>query len=100
MPRVGVPWNSDGFAETNGESGGRRRDRGNFVDGALRMIHSAESRGRLQPQGKGEDERNRSLETQAAIANPENAHGLKVTGSFRQKDHQTRWSFSILTKES
>jgi hypothetical protein len=47
------------------------------------MIHATESRGRLQPQGEGEDDCNRSLEFQAAIANPGSVHGLKVIGSFK-----------------
>lgn len=85
MPGVGEPWDSDGFGETNADNGRRWRYSGNSVNSALDMIRAAKSNGRLQPQGEGEHERNRSPEIQAAVANPESAHGLKVTGTHKQK---------------
>jgi hypothetical protein len=100
VPRVGVPWNSEGFGETNGERGSRRRDRGNSVNTALDMIHAAKSRDGLQPQGEGEGERDRGPETQDAIANPESAHRLKVIGSSKQKGPPNVVVLSTLTKES
>ena len=90
MPGVVVPWNSDGFGETNGESGSRRRDRINSVNSAVYMIRAIKSRGGLQPEGEGEDERNRSPEMEAAAANPGRAHGLKVTGRSKQKGPPNR----------
>lgn len=83
MPGVGVPWSPDGFGKSNGESGSRRRDRGNTGNGALDTIRAANFCGGLQPQGESKKERNRCLQMQAGVANPESAHGLKVNGSSR-----------------
>jgi hypothetical protein len=90
VPGVGVLRISDGFGETSAEGRSRRRDRGNSVNSALAMIRSAKSRSGLQRQGEGEHKRNRSPEMQAEIANPERAHGLKVTGGGKQKGPPNR----------